>query len=67
MGIWIYDACGVHSSKDVSGIPKALHQTKIILIVFTVLELLACMAGIAGKYLVGEETKLKVMTILLFC
>ena len=24
------------------------------------------MAGIAGKYLVGEETKLKVMTILLF-
>ena len=36
----------------------------IFLIVFTVLELLACMAGIAGKYLVGEETKLKVMTIL---
>lgn len=45
---------------------KLCIRQKIILIVFTVLELLACMAGIAGKYLVGEETKLKVMTILLF-
>ena len=39
---------------------------KIILVIFTVLEILACLAGIAGKYLLGEETKIGVMAILLF-
>lgn len=45
---------------------KLCTRQKIILTVFTILEILACVAGIVGKYLVGEETKFKVMTILLF-
>ena len=40
-------------------------RQKKILIVLTILEILACLAGIAGKYLVGEKTKIGVMAVLL--
>lgn len=41
-------------------------RQKKMLICFTILEILACLAGITGKYLVGEKTKIEVMTMLLF-